>query len=456
MEGVRSNTLSDREKMIGNIIADVIGNDVIVHDSNNNFKVLETSEIFEYVKKGFTQKVSVVNKKGANVARVKQEKKVATSSSVSKKMDNLPRKNRLESKSVQIKKEKTKPFDSRFNFAFRYSSIPIFEGFYEGQEEHQGALSKNWNMFSMIHNLYDSNRLVVYNGSHRVANYGTIHYKSRVVLNFPNEPNMFVLFHGNLVHSGAASKFEDNPFAMNYASDYRAFAYIDKFGNKNKDKPNPRKCRVQNNKVEKRGTHEDSITTTTFRCCDKLKGTDYPCQICDRHNNIFIKNDGFTLDLGEAYKEYCSKPKSKSIYLEPIVGDLKQFGWAVYEGIDTRNVVEVGSLFQDLRDLIYRLKIQTGIDWVQIQNPKPALESRGAGRWQLKISSTHLDPETSASNTNEYLKSIVSFYKKLQIEKLSKIEGFQDVKIDEGHLLRNTGCLSEQKCHKDFELIESE
>ena len=64
--------------------------------------------------------------KGDNVARVKQEKQVATSSSVSKKSDNLPRTNHTESKLVQIKKKKTKPFDSRFNFAFRYSSIPIF------------------------------------------------------------------------------------------------------------------------------------------------------------------------------------------------------------------------------------------------------------------------------------------------------------------------------------------
>ena len=107
--------------------------------------------------------------------------------------------------------------------------------------------------------------------------------------------------------------------------------------------------------------------------------------------------------------------------------------------------------------MVHRLKIQTGIDWKQIQSPKPSLQSCGAGRWQLKISSTHLEQEKieSESVTNEYLKSIVQFYLKLQNEKLSKIEGFEHVKIDEGHLLRNTGCLDEQKEHKDYELIKS-
>ena len=105
------------------------------------------------------------------------------------------------------------------------------------------------------------------------------------------------------------------------------------------------------------------MTTTTFTCCDKMKNKDLPCEICDRYENLFITNDGFSLDLGEAYQEYSAKVKSKSKYLEPIVGDLETYGWAVYEGVDTRNVQEVGPLFQDLKDLIYKLKIHTGITW---------------------------------------------------------------------------------------------
>ena len=468
-QNVKTNTLSDREKMIANIIANEIGNDVVVKDSNKDNTELDPKVLFEYVKRGFTQKVSIMNK-GSGLARVKIEKGSKDKKVESKEPEDLKKKEHATKKKtnsnskksgattnpVKIKLEKLKAFKDRFNFDFRYDCIPIYESFYRGQLEHGPALDERWNMYSMIHNLYESNRLVVYNGSHRVANYGEVHYKSRVVLNFPKEPNMFVLFHGNLVHSGTASKFEDIPFAMNYAPDYRAFAYIDKFGNEvEEEEEGVRKPR--GTAVEKRATHEDSVTTTTFKCCDKMKVRNAPCTICDDFSNMFATNEGFSLDLGEAYDAYQSKAKSKSEYLEPIVGDLEKFGWAVYEGIDTRNVVEVGTLFQDLRDLVYRLKIQTGIEWKQIQTPKPALLSRGAGRWQLKISSTHLEQEEleSDSVTNEYLKSIVKFYLKLQKEKLSKIEGFQDVKIDEGHLLRNTGCLDEQKEHKDYELIKS-
>ena len=98
------------------------------------------------------------------------------------------------------------------------------------------------------------------------------------------------------------------------------------------------------------------------------------------------------------------------------------------------------------------MKIQTGIEWKQIQTPTPSLQSRGAGRWQLKISGNHLEQISSDSVPNNFLNSIVSFYLKVQTEKLSKIERFKHVKIEEGHLLRNTGCLDEQKWHKDFEL----
>ena len=70
---VNTNTLSDREKMIGNIIADEIGNDVVVQDSNNDNAVLEPKDLFEYVKRGFTQKVLILNR-GSSLARVKIEK----------------------------------------------------------------------------------------------------------------------------------------------------------------------------------------------------------------------------------------------------------------------------------------------------------------------------------------------------------------------------------------------
>ena len=45
LKGIRTNTLSDREKLIDNIIANEIGNDIIVQDSNKNNEVLVLNEI---------------------------------------------------------------------------------------------------------------------------------------------------------------------------------------------------------------------------------------------------------------------------------------------------------------------------------------------------------------------------------------------------------------------------
>ena len=217
---LKTNTLSDREKMIANIIANEIGNDVVVKDSNKDNEDLDPKVLFEYVKKGFTQKISIMNKE-SGVARVKiekgsKEKKVDTNEPEDVKKMERPTKKKTNSNSkksgsksnpVHIKNEKIKAFKDRFNFDFRYDCIPVYESFHKGQLEHGPALDEKWNMYSMIHNLYESNRLVVYNGSHRVANYGEVHYKSRIVLNFPKEPNMFVLFHGNLVHSASQKRF---------------------------------------------------------------------------------------------------------------------------------------------------------------------------------------------------------------------------------------------------------
>ena len=62
----------------------------------------------------------------------------------------------------------------------------------------------------MIHNLYELFNLVVYNGSHKIPEGELTNRNSRVVLKFPADINMFIIFHGNLVHNGAESKFGPN------------------------------------------------------------------------------------------------------------------------------------------------------------------------------------------------------------------------------------------------------
>ena len=248
--------------------------------------------MYQYVSWKYFWKLFKVNEKKTPSKDLELEKTVAK------------KENKKTLEIVQLVNKQPQFMKHGCNFNIRQNHIPTYETFYGDQLEHGCALDQKWNMYSMIHNLYESYRFVLYNCSHRVANYGTIHYNSRIVLNIPKEPNMFILFHGNLVHSGAASKLEDIPFAMNYASDYRAFAYIDKFGNEHKNLDVRRRRR---NVIENRGTHEDGITTTTFKCCDKMKIRTIKCKICDANHNSFTTNEGFQLNLSEAYDLYKKK-----------------------------------------------------------------------------------------------------------------------------------------------------
>ena len=67
---------------------------------------------------------------------------------------------------------------------------------------------QNWNYFSMIHSLYSSFSIYMYNYSHRVKHgkENLVHACTKVKLLFPEEPNFFIIFHGRTVHSGGESR----------------------------------------------------------------------------------------------------------------------------------------------------------------------------------------------------------------------------------------------------------
>ena len=60
----------------------------------------------------------------------------------------------------------------------------------------------------MIHTVYSSWSFYVHPFSHcvEVGNEHIIHSVSKMKLIFPNVPNMFVIFHGRIVHNGAESR----------------------------------------------------------------------------------------------------------------------------------------------------------------------------------------------------------------------------------------------------------
>ena len=168
------------------------------------------------------------------------------------------------------------------------------------------------------------------------------------------------------------------------------------------------------------------------------------CNLCDRHSKKHLTSNGFEIDLKKEYVRFQSKKKSLVNSLEPIAGDLMKYGWAVYEGINTRYINIIGNLFKDCRNIMH--KTVTHMAWNQLQRPTP-IKSR---RDQFLISMAYLNADP---NKLGFLGSIVSFYKKLLTERLQKIKGFDNSELTEGHLLRNRGDLVEQIPHRDFEAV---
>ena len=198
-------------------------------------------------------------------------------------------------------------------------------------------------------------------------------------------------------------------------------------------------------------THsEDPTIGTTYKGCPKMDNPDNDCDICEKYMSTgkgkCLTSDGFQIDLEEVYKSYSMKARKKSATLTPIIGDLKKDGWAVYEGVNTWNINEVGNLQEDCRDMVNR-SIPV-INWNDLQHTKQAK----SGRYHVKITKNMLGKK---SEIPQILERLVKFYTEKVLAKIRSIQTFERANINEIHLLRNEGPLPEQKPHKDYEVVRS-
>ena len=319
-------------------------------------------------------------------------------------------------------------------------SIPDFLDFYSNNEIAPTVLSPEWHMWSMIHSMFESFDLIVYNGSHKIDENQETHLASRCVLKFPQEPNMFVLFHGNLVHSGAKAKPEPGKNSLNYACNLRAFFYISKFDTKCK-----RAARRDNTSgIKLCDTHaNDASLGTTYVGCPKMANMFGECGQCNKYENSekgkYLTSNGFEIDLKKLYKEYKKKRKKK---MEPIAGDLYTHGWAVYEGVNTSDVKEVGNLFGDCRDLVNMSIV--GVNWTNIPQQAPY----GTARKKLKLCEHEIMENKEPSV--KIMSTTYAFYRKCVNECLIKVEGFENAKLTGGSLLCNKSHVTEQNPHRDY------
>ena len=420
---------SERDRIIYSIVNDKIGSQVIVKQYNSE-EVYNFDQIHKYVRIKFNTFVANLKKKNLN----------KSSNSSSNK-----------------KRYKVKIDDDSQDLSYTEKilrHIPTYNQLhFRDDAKNMDANNKKWNEYSMMHTLYEPWNFVIYNGSHQIKDNGCCHFKSRLVLKFPKQKPMFVLWHGNLVHAGASSKFGEDRYSMTYSPDVRAFAYIHKLGEKMDNTSVSQSTKSEFSSVSNVDTHQNQITTQSFNVCEQFMESNGKCLVCDHYVNPLINDNGFEIDMHKVHDEYMEKAKTGNNFKEPIFGDLKNYGWAVYSGIDCHSLSDVGSLFDDLRVLINRNNTITRLGsnkWTNAQaNPPP---EKGSGRMKLVIKKNLLShPEI---NESPYLESVIILYQAIQTH-LKYIEGFHHANITEAALLYNKGALCEQKPHKDYEKIPS-
>ena len=426
--------INDRDVFITNLITEKVTNEVEIKRYKETANI-PFDEVFIHVKKKFAHCISEYKKK-SGITKTESSTSTTKTNNMRPSEINLEQNQRL---------RKTKGIIANKDFM---EKMPHYQHFHYDESKNETTISADWNMYSFIHTLYESWNFVLYNGSHMIKNDGYVHYKSRIVLEFPSDIPLLLVFHGNLIHSGAESKYGDTKFSMTYSPDVRAFAYVNRTGNQSSNRKGISTRSAYSSVDSRQVTHEDSITTTTFKRCEKMYNNSNKCTICDRYKNELVNDYGAIIDLKQAFNEYTTYPVSSdpNTAKKPVIGDLKKHGWAVYYGLQTRHVDVVGTLFQDIRELLNRPKTITGVSWYDAQaEPK---NENGSGRMKLKISTEYLG---NPSQANSYLQSIITFFHKIEKEVLQRIKGFEFSKIDEGHLLHNKKKIIEQKPHKDFE-----
>ena len=138
----------------------------------------------------------------------------------------------------------------------------------------------------MIHSLYESWDLIVYDQCHKLHGGNNIHQCTCIRLKFPEGKNLFVLFNGYLAHSGFNSIQEQSISLFNFKNSLRLFAYVDKYANIN-DKNDDVLIRTRSNRSSISDQAADgTVDHENTNLCDVSS-----CQVCQENINNFSKKD---------------------------------------------------------------------------------------------------------------------------------------------------------------------
>ena len=139
----------------------------------------------------------------------------------------------------------------------------------------------------------------------------TVNPKSKIELRFPSNSSYFIIFHGQLIHNGSSSimnlegKIEKSTRLFSYL---RVPEYNSRYNGNN--------CRTSSRlKSYKNHLKEGTVDTSSFIFNEK--------DVISNHEIIMLPEN----------MEKINKRNYKHTH-QPVLGNMNQFGWEIYDGID--------------------------------------------------------------------------------------------------------------------------
>ena len=235
-------------------------------------------------------------------------------------------------------------------FELFHQNTPI-ESVYENEQLYPMERIQGWTYLSIIHSLFSSFSFYVYPYSHRLKEgpRNPVHERTKLKLNFPEYPNMFIIFHGRTVHCGAESKILS--LSSSQAShDTRLFSYVT---SRQSAVETATSIRQRNKGKEQSG---DVDRDGLFICNEDTA----KCTSCTQS----MHEDVVEIDLLAEYNSIVLQRKQKRQKIEMpfcILGSLDNYGFEVWHGENTRTLPNI-----NLKgDIAY---LEANEDWKRLDN----------------------------------------------------------------------------------------
>ena len=360
---------------------------------------------------------------------------------------------RTETKSYHLQSQSTIHSQNMFSTSIDeiLSKSPIkFKNIYK-QQDCIEVMSPDWPWYSMWHTLVQEASIILYSGSHRLKHNAKIHRCTKLKLQFPSEKAFMLLFDGRTVHCGDYSRVEKDSF--NYSHDARLFSYVTLNGN-NDAIGQKRKTRTKG-EIEYSQRFTNKIDTNSFKMCSCISKGSYDmddtvpdvCTICDPTiDSMKTWNYHEQAIIVDILSEHRNKKNNNCKYNKHspglVCGDIEEYGWAVYEGINF-NHFDYIKLRSDMMKLIHDNSWKQ--KWIGLQNSCTKTNNRK----MLDIGS--LENVSSKSSTKEDLSTIQNIFTNIE-SRLQSIVYFKTACLTSRVVLANFGFVPQQQQHRDYDL----